>query len=75
MIKIFLKLNLRGRILFILSYLIIVVIMSFAMLKIDNHIRKKETIKLLNEMVQRGELTKEQGKAFEWVLFEYKPKK
>ena len=36
---------------------------------------KNDYIKATNELVEEGEITKEQGDAIIWLLFEYKPNK
>ena len=36
---------------------------------------KKDYIKATNKLVEEGEITKEQGDAIIWLLFEYKPNK
>ena len=54
---------------------IVLVVTLVILLVINKRLMKRDYVKAINELVKEGEITKEQGDAIIWMLFEYKPNK
>jgi len=61
--------------LFIMIVISVLVSALVTLLVFHKKLIKKDYIKATNELVEEGEITKEQGDAIIWLLFEYKPSK